>query len=214
MAYEKSVLEKNVVNYGRHLFVIFRIRNVLSSVLWRLLTTPFFREIGNRVRLVSPAGIEGIGNITIGDDVVIGYKTFLAARPLSTSDSSKLVIGTGCRFGKFNHIYATSSIRIGQKVLTANNVYIGDSLHQFREVGIPVVDQSVEKLRNVEIGDGAWLGHNVVVSGASVGRGSVIGANSVVTQDIPEYCVAVGAPARVIKRYNHATELWEPAVGA
>ena len=55
---------------------------------------------------------------------------------------------------------------------------------------------------NVEIGDGTWIGENVCIIGASIGKQCVIGANSVVLKDIPDYCVAVGLPAKVIKKYN------------
>jgi acetyltransferase-like isoleucine patch superfamily enzyme len=58
------------------------------------------------------------------------------------------------------------------------------------------------------IGDGAWLGENVCVIGASVGKQSVVGANSVVMQDIPDYCVAVGTPAKIIKRYSFEKKEW------
>ena len=58
---------------------------------------------------------------------------------------------------------------------------------------------------NVVVGESTWLGENVCVIGASVGKHSIVGANSVVTSDIPDYSIAVGAPAKVIKQYNHQT---------
>ena len=64
-------------------------------------------------------------------------------------------------------------------------------------------------LKPVIIGEGSWLGENVCVCGASVGKHCVIGANSVVTRDIPDYCIAVGSPARVVKRYNFDKNTWE-----
>lgn len=62
----------------------------------------------------------------------------------------------------------------------------------------------------IRIGAGAWVGTHVAIIGAvHIGRNCVIGANSVVTQDVPDYCVAAGIPARVIKRYNQQTNCWE-----
>jgi acetyltransferase-like isoleucine patch superfamily enzyme len=61
----------------------------------------------------------------------------------------------------------------------------------------------------VTIGDGAWIGENACVIGASVGKNAVIGANAVVTQDVPDFSVAVGVPARIIKRYNPSSQCWE-----
>jgi acetyltransferase-like isoleucine patch superfamily enzyme len=66
----------------------------------------------------------------------------------------------------------------------------------------------VEQLSPVIIQDGAWLGENVCVVGASVGKNSVVGANSVVTKDIPDYCVAAGAPAIIIKRFDLEKKEW------
>ena len=61
----------------------------------------------------------------------------------------------------------------------------------------------------VVVGEGSWLGENVCVMGASIGKHCVIGANAVVTRDVPDYSVAVGCPARVIKRYNPVTQQWQ-----
>lgn len=69
--------------------------------------------------------------------------------------------------------------------------------------------QPIKQLNHVRIGEGAWLGENVCIIGASVGKQSVIGANSVVSKDIPDYCVAVGAPAIIVKRYNFDKNQWE-----
>ena len=62
---------------------------------------------------------------------------------------------------------------------------------------------------NVHIGDGSWLGTHVVIAGnITIGKHCVIGANSVVKHDIPDYCVAAGIPARIIKRYDFGTKSW------
>ena len=60
----------------------------------------------------------------------------------------------------------------------------------------------------VEIGENSWIGENVCVIGCKIGRNSIIGANSVVTKDIPSYCVAVGSPARIVKRFDLGLNLW------
>jgi acetyltransferase-like isoleucine patch superfamily enzyme len=70
------------------------------------------------------------------------------------------------------------------------------------------MDQPIQQIHEVEIGEGAWIGENVCIIGASVGKGCVIGANSVVTKNIPDYCVAVGAPAKIIKRYSFELNEW------
>lgn len=180
-----------------------------------LLTTHWMRKlllgaVNLKCRIHTPVRLDGPQNIFLtGKNIVVEHHSWLAAVPLSPSQLCALEIGEGTRIGHFNHIYCTRSIRIGKNVLTADRVYIADNTHDYRDVTTPILKQPVRQLSDVEIGDGAWLGENVCVIGASVGKGSVIGANSVVTSDIPDHCVAVGAPARVVKRYNPVTGAWE-----
>lgn len=94
-------------------------------------------------------------------------------------------------------------------VLTADRVYISDNLHGYSDINIPVNAQPIKQISTVRIGEGSWLGIGVVVIGANIGKHCVIGANAVVTHDIPDYSVAVGIPAKVIKRYNFSTKQWE-----
>jgi acetyltransferase-like isoleucine patch superfamily enzyme len=96
---------------------------------------------------------------------------------------------------------AVRSVRLGRKVLLARNVYISDHVHGHDDPSRAVLDQDLTGIAAVEIGDGAWLGQNVVVCpGVTIGRGAVVGANSVVRDDVPDFAVAVGAPARVVRR--------------
>jgi acetyltransferase-like isoleucine patch superfamily enzyme len=121
---------------------------------------------------------------------------------------ANLIIGRGCAFGYNNHITSVTSVTIGDYVLTANNVYISDNIHGYEDIKQPIMNQAVQFKRAVVIGSGAWLGENVCVIGAHVGRNSVIGANSVVTRDIPDYSVAVGSPAVVIRQFNLELQSW------
>ena len=165
-------------------------------------------NLGNRSRVCFPLKIDGMKNIFIGDNVFIAHKTWLSALPLTGETKCVLNIGDGSCIGNFNHIIATKSVIIGRKVLTADKVYISDNLHSYENVNIPIIDQQIKQISTVEIGDGSWLGENVCVIGANVGKHCVIGANSVVTRNIPDYSIAVGAPAIIIKRYCFATEKW------
>ena len=90
---------------------------------------------------------------------------------------------------------------MGEKVLLSPNVYITDCDHEYRDLEVPVIDQGiVQRGQTVSIGDGSYIGINAVIVGnVKIGEHCVIGANSVVTKDVPDYCVAVGSPARVIK---------------
>ena len=122
---------------------------------------------------------------------------------------AKLIIGDGCAIGHFNEIYATKSIIIENNVLTADRVYISDNLHGYENPESPVIKQPIKQNGTVHIGEGSWLGVGVAVMGANIGKHCVIGANAVVTKDIPDYSVAVGIPAKIIKRYNIESGKWE-----
>jgi acetyltransferase-like isoleucine patch superfamily enzyme len=97
---------------------------------------------------------------------------------------------------------------IGDHVLTANNVYISDNLHGYEDVTRPIMHQRVRFKKVVVIGDGCWIGENACIIGATIGRNSIIGANAVVTCDIPDYAVAVGIPAVVIRRFDQQLQQW------
>ena len=109
-------------------------------------------------------------------------------------------VGDRCLFGKGSGIVGHLQIVIGNDVWTGHHVYITDQNHGYDDLSLPISMQVMPE-RPVSIGDGSWLGHGtVVLLGARIGRHVVIGANSVVTGHIPDYSVAAGVPARVIKR--------------
>ena len=97
---------------------------------------------------------------------------------------------------------------IGENVLTADKVYISDNLHSYTNIHLPILQQPIKQLKDVYIGSGTGIGENACIIGATIGKQCVIGANAVVTKDIPDYCVAVGAPATIIKRYNLKKQRW------
>lgn len=168
-----------------------------------------YGSFGADSRIVSPLRIQGFKNIFVGNNVRVNKHSWLASLPLTNMGGAELTLKDNCTIGDFNHIWATHSIVIEEFVLTANHVYITDNLHEYEDINVPICDQPIKQLNDVVIGMGAWLGENVCIIGASVGKHSVVGANSVVTHDIPDYCVAVGSPARIIKRYNFETSQWE-----
>lgn len=181
------------------------INNRIKARLYKFLMGSF----GRKSIITSPLKIDGKKRIYIGNKVIIEYKTWLAAMPLTGYDNCKLEIKDGVNIGHFNHIYATKSIIIGENVLTADRVYISDNLHCYEDINIPIKQQPIIQKKEVIIGAGSWLGENVCVIGAKIGKQCVIGANSVVIHDIPDYCVAVGSPAKIIKRYDYSTQIWK-----
>jgi acetyltransferase-like isoleucine patch superfamily enzyme len=184
------------------------VKNKLYAIFFKLIYGHFFKKFGNHSKIVFPLSINGMKNISIGKDVYVAYRSWLAALPLTGEAVCELVIGKGTCIGNFNHIYATKSIVIGENVLTADKVYISDNLHEYEDITFPIIHQPIKQIASVVIGDGTWIGENACVIGVKIGKNCVIGANSTVTKDIPDYCVAVGSPAKVIKRYCLESKMW------
>lgn len=177
------------------------------SRLFSSLGAGAFASFGRGSVLQLPVRLSGEGRIAVGADVFVGAGSWLQA--LESPDAAPVMveIGDGSSFAGGCVISAASSIRIGARVLMARNVYVSDHIHAYDDLTRAVQDQGVAKLGTVEIGNGAWLGQNVVVCpGVRIGRGAVVGANSVVTEDVPDYTLAVGAPARIVRSFVEAAE--------
>lgn len=167
---------------------------------------------------------EGQTYIGLGTKIVRGKKVRLSKnviiRPRNIivcfPQASSLSIGEGCDIGQSSRIGCMGKIVIGKNVLTGPNVFIADYNHEFADINIPVIKQGnrfkpqLNGEPNIEIGEGSWIGINAVIVGnVKIGKHCVIGANSVVNRDIPDYCIAAGSPAKVIKRYNEKKKSWD-----
>jgi uncharacterized protein (TIRG00374 family) len=133
-------------------------------------------------------------SITIGDEVLLSRGTIVKTRNGSIHIGDYANIGSNCRFA------STSSITLGRHVLFANDCAIGLINHRSDLLDVPIMYQGFIDRGGVVIEDDVWLGAGVIVlDGVRIGKGSIIGALSLVTQDIPPYSIAVGIPAKVIR---------------
>ena len=150
--------------------------------------------------------------IHIGDGTMFGPQITLSAGMIPGQEcvtNPVVKIGDRCLIGKGSGIVGHLSIEIGNDVWTGHHVYITDQNHGYEDLSEPISRQAMPE-RPVSIGDGSWLGHGtVVLPGAQIGRHVVVGANSVVTGVLPDNCVAVGSPAKVV-RY-HDGDVWRAA---
>lgn len=187
--------------------IYFRIINRLSTVLQRVLYPLFFNGFGTGSRILRPRRLNGSHRISLGCNVFINNDSWVET--INCFDSEpEIIIGDGTYIGNSAHIVSTQSIVIGSNVLIADRVHLADYTHGYKDIRVPVIAQPLEKRPVVKIGSGSWLGEGVVVIGASIGRNCVIGANSVVTKDVPDFSVAVGSPAKVIKYYSPNDGKW------
>lgn len=184
--------------------------------------SPFFGRsegpllIGKRVRITNPSWISHSGRLVIEDgaevqgvsqrgirfgaEVSVGAR--VAIRPSSYYGGEAgigLVVGDRSSFATGCFIGCSGEITIGNDVMLGPQVRVYSENHVFADTESTIRSQGVER-SFVHIGDDCWIGSDsVITAGVTIGNGVVIGAGSVVTSDIPDYSIAVGAPARVIR---------------
>lgn len=156
----------------------------------------------------------GKENMCIGKNTRFGPESELYAynSHFSQKLNSELIIGDNVRATARCRITCAGKIVIGNNVLIAPEVFITDHNHGMDPTDERGYSPQPLNVANVIIEEGVWIGHrSTILPGVVIGKHSIIGANSVVTNDIPEYCIAVGVPAKVIKRWNEAEKRWERA---
>lgn len=169
-----------------------------------------FGHYGRNVYIQSGVSFVRPEYISIGDHVTIGKHTDLYVHPPSSSSKRFLIeIGNHVHIGSYNILGARHGIVLEDYVLIGPHVMIGDHGHRYEQIDLPIKSQGVTQGGPIRIEEGCWIGANVfILPKVTIGRHSVIGANSVVNRDVPPYSVAVGVPARVVKRYDFERKAW------
>ena len=165
-----------------------------------------FGKFGVGSSISWPTG-SGFGEkwIWIGEDVLIAADVTLSAGmgPGQEMVTNPVVrIGDRCLIGRGTSIIGHLSIEIGADVFTGMDVYITDQNHGYENLELPIGKQLPSE-QPVSIGKSSWIGSGaIILPGSKIGDHVVIGANSVVTGEIPSCSVAVGSPARVVRQYD------------
>jgi acetyltransferase-like isoleucine patch superfamily enzyme len=156
-----------------------------------MITNPKAIHIGNKVYIRKGARLEAVGRID--------------------GKNPKIIIGDNTSIHFYFHCGAAESIIIGNDVLIAGRVYITDHDHVFDDPDKPARWSGKLVTKPIVIENGSWLGEGVIIlKGVTIGQRAVIGANSVVTRDIPPFSVAVGNPAKVIRNFSPDNMSREP----
>ncbi len=182
----------------------YRLYGRLRGRLFTALCRGEFHRLGRGSVLFPPVRIGGEKWIAIGRQVFVGPNSWLQVfEPTSGDETPVITIGDKTSIVGSCTITAVERVVIERRVLMAANVYISDHTHAHTSREKAIKDQGVAKVSPVRICEGAWLGQNVVICpGVTVGRNAVVGANSVVRNDVPDFCVAAGAPAKVIRQID------------
>lgn len=195
-----------------------RVRKVLgffkNALLLRKEYFPFFKKkfsrFGKNAVVAHPSNIPNPEFVRIGENTVILGNSRIQVYNGLTGLCANVTIGTNCYIGAGLSVLAGANVSIGDSVLIASDVFIGSENHGMNpESETPYMDQPLV-CKPVVISDGCWIGEKAcVLPGVSIGKKCVIGAGSVVTKDVPDFSIAAGNPAKVMKRWNFEAHAWE-----
>jgi lipopolysaccharide O-acetyltransferase len=198
-----------VINYVNHYGLIGFLR-----LFYEFLLTKIFFYNAKLIR--RPIDIRGKNLIDFGKNLTTGRYCRIEVYSNNSSNNFKIIFGNNVQLNDNVHITAMEKVVIGNNVLMASKIYISDCSHGNYNGDIKDSNPSSKPserimiTKPVIIEDNVWLGEFVsVLPGVKIGKGSIIGSNSVVTKDIPANTIAVGSPARVIKKFNFKTKRWE-----
>ena len=154
--------------------------------------------------------IENPGYVKIGKSVRVGHHSSIhAITNYYKKYSPSLLIGEGSVIGSYNAISACNKILVGKNVLFAPHVHVNDHSHGYQDITKPIMHQPIFSKGEIIIEDDCWIGFGChILSGVTIGKHSVIGANSVVTNNVPPFSIAVGSPAKIVKKYDFELKEW------
>ena len=169
-----------------------------------------FYKIGKNSIIYFPTKYADTSIIYMGDNSTILQNARIQYFNNNQNKNAKLFIGNRTYILFDFSALVAEDIIIGNDVLIASNVLITSENHLINpESKLSYMSQGIES-EKVIIEDGVWIGEkSVILPGVTIGKKSIIGAMSVVTHSIPEYCIAAGNPAKIIKKYNFDLHTWE-----
>lgn len=185
----------------------------IREVLYNRRICKQFGSVGRGTVIARPCMLQGGGlkNVHIGNNTRIQSHSVLESWSKYGDQvfSPSIKIGDNCKFGEYFHLTSCNRITIGNGLLTGRFVLITDNSHGCLSMDYsdtPPISRPLESKGEVVIGNNVWLGDKVtILAGVQIGDNVIIGANSVVTKDIPSNSMAAGIPARVLKQVKKET---------
>jgi len=187
------------------------------------LSLPQFANDPKNLMIELPRRIIHPEKMFIGNNVSLGPGSFIIAMSHYPTNgmkppdlelpvqkfNSKIIIGNNVTSTADLQLAAQNEIIIEDDVMFASNIHINDGMHGFENANVPYRYQPIVKISPILIKRGAWVGQNVVIMpGVTIGKLSIIGSNSVVTESIPDQCIAFGNPAKIIKSWDEKMHRW------
>jgi acetyltransferase-like isoleucine patch superfamily enzyme len=189
-----------------------RALNKLHS-LWVAWTYPF-ASIGKNVLVHYTCDLQRsrAGYIRLGDRVILGREVWLNIPDVSLCNAHAIIIEDECGIGRRSVISAKNQIHIQRNTIFGPSVLVMDHNHAFENVTVPIAQQPMTPGGTIRIEEGCWIGFGAVIICSRgelvIGRGSVVGANSVVTRSVPAHSVVSGNPAKIVKQYDPVKQAW------
>lgn len=182
-------------------------------LLCRYLKLKFFgglKKCGWKIVLSRNVDFRGAEHISIGNFIFFDNNVTLHAETIrGYKNSPKIILHNNIGLSKDTIVIAVHKIEIEDDVMIGPGSVLVDFDHSYLDPTTPIRLQPKKNVKPILVKKGAWLGSNVAVcSGVTIGKNSVIGANSVVITNIPDYCVAIGSPAKIVKKYNRTKKKW------
>lgn len=178
----------------------------LFDILYTKSLSWIFLKFGKKSIIGCSSTFRGTDRIEIGSHTIIGRYAVITAWKRINNDFfiPKIFIGNNCSIGEYVHITATNSITIGNNVLLGRRVTISDNSHgknlSCEELQIPPNHRRIYSKGEVIIEDNVWIGDKAtILAGVRIGYASIVGANAVVTADVPPYSIVGGVPAKVLR---------------
>jgi len=191
-----------------------RLKNLVSRVLmprnqarprkwvsWFL--NPMIHHKGKRtvIRRMTRMDILPFNKFHIGDDSTVEDFTTINNGVGDVSIGDRTRIGLGCTL--------IGPVKVGNDVRIAQNVVLSGLNHKYEDDSVPISEQGVTT-NNIIVEDETWIAANcVVLPGVTIGKHAVVSAGSIVRRNVPAYSVVSGNPAKVIKKRNPETKIWE-----
>ncbi len=186
------------------------IKNILSLISYYQ-SKKGFSSFGKKSLIKFPYKIWGRDRISIGENVFIAENSYFAVSKKFKNQkfSPTISIGNNTCIGSNFFLASIDEIVIEDDVLISDRVFISDHIHNYEDIKTPIIEQPLKKKGKVLIKKGSFIGVNaVIMPGVTIGKNSVIGASSVVIKDVPDFAVATGNPARIIKKYSQKSKTW------
>lgn len=174
-------------------------------ILRAIIYSPFFKKFDFPSYIGKPIYLKGVNKISIGKRVRI----YPHSRMEVHGKDSEIIIKDNVGIGQNFHIISGAKLIIESGTIIAPNVFINNMDNAYTSIGVPILDQK-EIIKETKIGKNCFIGIGAIIqAGTILGEQCIVGAGSVVKGNFPAFCVIVGNPCRIVKRYNDKTKEWQ-----